>query len=564
MFQGRGPMNLHRYYSQRLQADSLKELGGLRDHLMKRFTMMMRERRLAARACLSGARTRAYVAAISLPLALFAGTASAADATRPSRLHHASAQSAGSVETKGKVQSRNDDRASTKHGSGTAAKGKARASKAAPKTSGRGSQKADSSQAKSRSKSRRHKAEPEVVDDPIVMSRTGSRHIAHKSRPLQVATAAPNSQTSAADVAAAKKSLTVDDFVRAAGGTAVANPPAVTQGAFASGESHPDDERIEVSTTPDATAKPKPVAAAKPAPVVRAQPVHQLPAQVSDAGVNYDDAPQIPDAPRTKRVSGFGAEVEELPAAHADTAAKTPSAKHTVMVATNDDSLSDDRALQRELTDDAVKPMVVPMYTRSGHLIVPPPLKGTREILVHQNVMADNAGLSRIQDDADLDRMRADHLLLSFPDITALEINEDLPMNRRCARPWTVKFAADTARAFYARFHEPLRLNSAVRTVDYQLRLQRVNGNAAAVDGDGASPHLTGQAIDFGKHGMSVAQIAWMRSYLLPLMQAGKIDVEEEFQQACFHISVYGSYVPKKHVSPKMEEAQLRGEPKGQ
>jgi len=235
-----------------------------------------------------------------------------------------------------------------------------------------------------------------------------------------------------------------------------------------------------------------------------------------------------------------------------------------MMVATNEDSVSDDRALQRELTDDAVKPMVVPMYTRSGHLIVPPPLKGTREILVHQNVMADNAGLSRIQDDADLDRMRADHLLLSFPDITALEINEDLPMNRRCARPWTVKFAADTARAFYARFHEPLRLNSAVRTVDYQLRLQRVNGNAAAVDGDGASPHLTGQAIDFGKHGMSVAQIAWMRSYLLPLMQAGKIDVEEEFQQACFHISVYGSYVPKKHVSPKMEEAQLRGEPKGQ
>jgi hypothetical protein len=35
-----------------------------------------------------------------------------------------------------------------------------------------------------------------------------------------------------------------------------------------------------------------------------------------------------------------------------------------------------------------------------------------------------------------------------------------------------------------------------------------------------------------------------MRSRLLPLEEAGKIDVEEEFQQACFHITVYKSYVP--------------------
>jgi hypothetical protein len=34
-----------------------------------------------------------------------------------------------------------------------------------------------------------------------------------------------------------------------------------------------------------------------------------------------------------------------------------------------------------------------------------------------------------------------------------------------------------------------------------------------------------------------------MRAYLLPLQTAGKIDVEEEFQQSCFHISVYKSYM---------------------
>jgi hypothetical protein len=38
--------------------------------------------------------------------------------------------------------------------------------------------------------------------------------------------------------------------------------------------------------------------------------------------------------------------------------------------------------------------------------------------------------------------------------------------------------------------------------------------------------------------------MGWMRTWLLPLQKAGKIDVEEEFQQACFHITVYQSYVP--------------------
>jgi hypothetical protein len=37
--------------------------------------------------------------------------------------------------------------------------------------------------------------------------------------------------------------------------------------------------------------------------------------------------------------------------------------------------------------------------------------------------------------------------------------------------------------------------------------------------------------------------MAWMRSQLLGLQNAGKIDVEEEFEQACFHITVYKNYV---------------------
>ncbi len=193
----------------------------------------------------------------------------------------------------------------------------------------------------------------------------------------------------------------------------------------------------------------------------------------------------------------------------------------------------------------ASTPVILPsLYNNRGRLIVPPPLKGSRDILVHQNLIADRDGLDRIQNDEDLLDMRRDSLLVSLPSGKALQIDDRLPGNRRYCRPWTGRFLADLARAHYAQFHAPLQVNSAVRTVEFQEHLVHINGNAAPADGDTASPHLTGQAVDIAKHGLSLTEIAWLRGYLLPLVQQGKIDVEEEFQQACFHISVYKKYLP--------------------
>jgi hypothetical protein len=230
------------------------------------------------------------------------------------------------------------------------------------------------------------------------------------------------------------------------------------------------------------------------------------------------------------------------------------------------DASAEDQATAQthaELAEEVEQPVVLPGLYRYGRLVVPPPMRGTREILVHQNLMADDEGLTRIQDEYDLRRMRTQRMLVDFPVSASLRVNPELVSDHRCARPWTVRFASDIARAYYARFHEPLQVNSAVRTVAYQVRLRRVNGNAAGTEGDVASPHLTGEALDFGKHGMSTAEIAWMRLYLRPLMQDGKVDVEEEFQQACFHISVYRAYAPaaRRHSSARSEVAQLR-EPK--
>jgi hypothetical protein len=197
----------------------------------------------------------------------------------------------------------------------------------------------------------------------------------------------------------------------------------------------------------------------------------------------------------------------------------------------------------------ASTPVILPsLYNKRGRLIVPPPLKGSHEILVHQNEVADRDGLDRIRDDEDILGMRSEKLLVALPAGSGLEVDERLPINRRYCRPWTAEFLTTLARAHYAHFHTPLQINSAVRTVEFQQHLVHINGNAAPAEGDTASPHLTGQAIDIAKHGLSLAEIAWLRGYLLPLVQEGKVDVEEEFQQACFHISVYKKYLPSESM----------------
>jgi len=177
------------------------------------------------------------------------------------------------------------------------------------------------------------------------------------------------------------------------------------------------------------------------------------------------------------------------------------------------------------------------------HPINLPPLRGTHESLVRQNQRADLEGLARIQDDADIAALLRNGRLVSLPTAYGLHADPRLPANRRYCRPFTAKFLADLSRAYYTRFHSGLQINSAVRTVEYQRHLLRINGNAAPADGDIASPHLTGATIDIAKKGLSPLEVEWMRAYLLPLERDGKLDVEEEFYQSCFHISVYANYM---------------------
>ena len=173
---------------------------------------------------------------------------------------------------------------------------------------------------------------------------------------------------------------------------------------------------------------------------------------------------------------------------------------------------------------------------------MPPPLRGSLVSLQRQNDMATAEGLERIENEGDLADRIARKELVPIPVSAGLTVNGNLPEHHRYCRPWTAIFLENLARAHAMEFHSPLEVSSAVRTVEYQKHLMMVNGNAAQAEGDVVSPHLTGATIDIAKNGLSRQEIGWMRGWLLPLQSAGMIDVEEEFQQACFHISVYRNY----------------------
>ncbi len=170
------------------------------------------------------------------------------------------------------------------------------------------------------------------------------------------------------------------------------------------------------------------------------------------------------------------------------------------------------------------------------------PLRGTHDSLVHQNLMVGQDNLERIQDDQQLSEMTENQQLLALPGTSQITFDPSLPENRRFCRPWTKTFLTEFAQAHWLKFHHQLQVNSAVRTVEFQQRLRRVNGNAAATDGDTASPHLTGATVDIAKHGMSRSELQWARQYLLELQKQGKLDAEEEFRQPVFHITVYKTF----------------------
>ncbi len=171
-----------------------------------------------------------------------------------------------------------------------------------------------------------------------------------------------------------------------------------------------------------------------------------------------------------------------------------------------------------------------------------PVLRGSHESLLRQNEEIDRLKLTRISDDQQLEELELRGELVSMHDSKAMQIASNLELNRRFCRPWTRAFLEDLSQGFYAQFHQPIQVTSAVRTVDQQARLQRWNHNAAPIDGDTASSHLAGLSVDLGKGSMSRRERAWIDQYVLRLQQLGLVEAAEERRQACYHIMVSERY----------------------
>jgi hypothetical protein len=171
-----------------------------------------------------------------------------------------------------------------------------------------------------------------------------------------------------------------------------------------------------------------------------------------------------------------------------------------------------------------------------------PLFRPSHDSLLRQNEEIDRLALPRIIDDRQLEELKASHDLVPIEGSEALRIEPSLDRSRRYARVWARDFVQDLSEVYYARFHDQIQLNSAVRTVKVQKKLRRRNRNAAPADGETASSHLAGITVDLQRRGMTKDEIHFVEYYLFYLRALGLVEPEEERRHWCFHIMVSDRY----------------------
>ncbi len=184
-------------------------------------------------------------------------------------------------------------------------------------------------------------------------------------------------------------------------------------------------------------------------------------------------------------------------------------------------------------------------HRKSGHhrrLRWNPMFRPSHDSLLRQNEEIDRIELPRIQDDDELEALKASNALVPIRESATVKIDRRLDPARRYCRPWTRDFVEDLSQAYYKQFHGQIQVNSAVRTVKVQKKLRRHNRNAAPAEGDTASSHLAGLTVDLQRRGMSKEQVRFVERYLFYLRELGLVEPEEERRQWVFHVMVSDHY----------------------
>src|SRR3989344_6264009 len=168
-------------------------------------------------------------------------------------------------------------------------------------------------------------------------------------------------------------------------------------------------------------------------------------------------------------------------------------------------------------------------------------LAGSRERLIDLNERADELNLSQISEEK-ISYFKRQGLVIGITYKTKSFFIDDRHVLKqfRYARPWVIAYLTELANEHYAQFKRPLRITSALRTVEHQRHLTRINRNASPAKGSWASLHTRGISIDISHKNMSKKNKSWLRTHLIKDMQTGFIDaIEEKKGSACFHIVVF-------------------------
>lgn len=178
---------------------------------------------------------------------------------------------------------------------------------------------------------------------------------------------------------------------------------------------------------------------------------------------------------------------------------------------------------------------------RRAYLYVPP-LVATDASQAIQNERANQYHLARLRNLAMVREFSAEGLLVSVPSRMPYYYLHTVSADYSYLRPWSKLFLDQLSRDYYARFRQPLRITSMLRTVYVQREMTRWNPNAADAVGADRSSHLTGATLDISKHGMNYRGELWMRQYLVRMERAGYLYAIEEFHEPCFHVMVFPTY----------------------
>jgi hypothetical protein len=171
-----------------------------------------------------------------------------------------------------------------------------------------------------------------------------------------------------------------------------------------------------------------------------------------------------------------------------------------------------------------------------------PVFRPSRESLLLQNHEIDRMDLPRIQDDAELEQLKASEDLVPIVAGPTLRFDPRLDPDRRYCRPWTREFLDDMSAAYYKRFQTSIQVNSAVR-----------NGEGAEETSPPQSQCRARRRRDRfftsrRRHGgHSAARVEPRTDQVGPGLYAASertrlIEPEEERRQWVFHVMVSGRY----------------------